>query len=398
MTIDPFSSDYSGDFGGSSSGASLAITQASNVVVGAILNTTYSPNPFTADFSSDFGAGATGVPSADFATLSYPQYSQTLVATGDNSGAFAFVSLTQGSAALSASGAVSYQSAFSSLSVAQAAQTIIGAAATDLSVHVGTLVATQSPQTITSPAVQGAGGPGTTTVSTVGSQADFLSRLKAALPIGWFPDSTPVLDGLLSGVAYIWASMWSLLTYVSAQKRISTATDINLDIISFDFLGQSLPRNAAETDDDYRARIKAAIFSPRGTRASVSAALTLLTGVAPKIFEPSDATDTGGWGSTQAAVDTGLGYGLAGGYGSYLLPFQAFIQTSLPATITITGIQGYGTAGAVPTAVVGGYGGGSFEYSPGAAELLSASDEEIYTAINAVKPIATIMWVSTPTS
>ena len=398
MTTDPFSSDFSGDFGGSTSGLMLAVTQASQTLVGAILNSAYTPNPFSSDFSSDFGTGATAVPATDYATFAYVQSSQTLVAAATNSGSFGALSFTDGPQTIAGSATVSYPGVSGGLHLLQGAQILSGVAASDLTVHVGTLVATQSPQTITSPAVSTSPGGGSTTSPTLGTQADFVARLNAALPGGWFQGGTPVLDGLLAGIGYIWAGIWSLLEYVAAQKRIATATDVNLDIISVDFLGQSLPRNPAETDAQYRARIQAAIFAPRATRAAVSSALATLTGVVPQIFEPTNAHDTGGWGKTQSAVNTGLGYGLAGGYGSYALPYQAFIRTALPATITLTGVEGYGSAGAVPTMVVGGYGGGSFEYSPGAAELLSASDEQICDAVNAVKPIATIMWVSVPTT
>lgn len=231
--------------------------------------------------------------------------------------------------------------------------------------------------------------------SAVGSQADMARRIRAVLPTGWFAESAPVLDGVLAGLGSIWAFLWSLLSYVNQQKRISTATDINLDIISADFLGTSLPRKSGEGDALYRQRIKSSIFTEMGTRHAVSRALTLLTGSAPTIFEPRNATDTGGRGARGAVVNTGLGYGVAGGYGSYALPFQAFIQTNLPQVVGIAGVQGYGSAGRTFGSVVGGYNAGAIEYNIGSLALLSASDTEIYDVVNAVKPVATIMWVAT---
>jgi hypothetical protein len=255
----------------------------------------------------------------------------------------------------------------------------------------------------------------------VGDQDDFIARLKAVLPRGWVgdPGSTPVLDGLLAGIASIWVSMWALLSYVEAQRRIATATDINLDIIASDFLGTTLSRRPGEADAAYSSRIRASIFQEMGTRQAISDALTRLTGSAPRIFEPSKASDTGGYGAAGAQVNTGLAYGVAGGYGSYNMPFQALIETNLPSVATTVGVQGYGGKGSksIPARVwssdfssdfgpsdaassnsnvaIGGYGVGAIEYSSGVGELLSASDQEVYDAINSVKPVATIMWVST---
>ena len=75
-----------------------------------------------------------------------------------------------------------------------------------------------------------------------GDQQDMLARLRAVLPTRWFPDSAPVLDGLLSGLASGWSWVYQQLQYVKAQTRIATATDIWLDIIADDYFGSSLAR------------------------------------------------------------------------------------------------------------------------------------------------------------
>ncbi len=251
---------------------------------------------------------------------------------------------------------------------------------------------TSSSTPANSPAVYVAPAPPS---SSIGTQADFVRRLRSVLPAGWFPQSAPVLDGVLNGIASIWSSLWGLLVYVSAQKRIATATDINLDMIAADFLGPNLPRRPNEYDSSYRARIRASIFQEMGTRAAISATLTALTGGEPAIFEPANARDTGGYGARGSAVDTGLYYGKAGGYGSYKLPFQAFVGTSLTAAATISGVQGYGFASGYNKVVIGGYGAGALEYASGEAQSVSAADADIYAAINAVKPVGTIIWVTT---
>ena len=42
-------------------------------------------------------------------------------------------------------------------------------------------------------------------------QTDFVQRLKAVLPSRWFPDSSPVLDGVLTGLASAWTWLYGLL-------------------------------------------------------------------------------------------------------------------------------------------------------------------------------------------
>ncbi len=225
----------------------------------------------------------------------------------------------------------------------------------------------------------------------LGDQSDILRRLKATLPLGWLPDETPVADAILSGCASTWAWVWSLLAYVRLQTRIASATDINLDLIANDFLGSNLPRRAEESDGAYRSRIQ--IFREMGTRAAVSSVIEAETGTPPVIFEPGNATDTGGYGAAGQVVGTGLGYGVAGGYGSLELPFQAFITIERPAGTTASAIQGYYPAGSGLSAF-GGYGVGAIEYLAGSANSVSASDDDVLASINMVKPIATIMWVT----
>lgn len=231
----------------------------------------------------------------------------------------------------------------------------------------------------------------------IGSQDDMVRRLKAALPAGWFSgDENPVLDGLLAGLGYVWSSLWTLLAYVSKQTRIATATDVNLDIIGRDFLGTALARTVGETDDAYRARIQASLFQEMGTRRAITRALTSKTGAPPVIFEPRNASDTGGRSAVGSRAPAGLAYNTAGGYGSYSLPFQAFVTTNLPISVGVSGVQGYGARGVAAFGqVIGGYNAGAIEYASGSAGLLSASDQEVYDAVNAVKPVATIIWVST---
>jgi hypothetical protein len=228
----------------------------------------------------------------------------------------------------------------------------------------------------------------------IGDHADFVGRLKAALPSRWFPvGATPILDALLGGLASAWVSIYALLQYVILQTRIATATDRNLDYIAGDFFGLDLPRLAGERDASYSLRIRAEMFRPRGTRAAVIRALTDLTGRARHVFEPANTDDTGGYRAG------GVGYGVAGGYGSLLLPFQFFVVAYRPVTGGIPQAAGYGSAAgwaatgaAGIVSPVGAYGGGVTEYGSLSLETGVITDAVIYAAINAVRPAASIAW------
>ena len=128
-----------------------------------------------------------------------------------------------------------------------------------------------------------------------------MARLRTVLPTRWFPDSAPVLDGLLSGLASGWSWAYQLLRYVKAQTRIATATDVWLDIIANDYFGDRLARRAGQSDGAFRNRIQRELFRERGTRGAIIAVLHDLTGRAPLVFEPARTTDTGGYASLTGA-------------------------------------------------------------------------------------------------
>ncbi len=208
-----------------------------------------------------------------------------------------------------------------------------------------------------------------------GGTDDMLSRLRAVLPQRWFGDTTPVLDSLLTGLATGWAILYSLLQMVVAQARIATASGSFLDMISTDFFGVLLPRRPTELDDPFRVRIQQELFRERGTRAGLETILTELTGRAPVIFEPARSSDTGGYSTG------GLGYDVAGGWGSLALPFQVFVTAYRPHGAGITAVGGYNT-------------GGPREYASLAMVPTPVSDADIYAAAASVMPAATICWTA----
>lgn len=170
-----------------------------------------------------------------------------------------------------------------------------------------------------------------------GDTADIVSRLRAALPLGWFPsppgpgeaETAPVLAGLLTGIATPLAAIYALLGQVRLQMRLATSTGSNVDLTAIDYFGPGgLPRRPGEDDLQYRLRIKASRFPDRNTRGAVIAAETLVIGSAPVVIEPMRAADTKGWGSTAApAAGGGFGYGCAGlRWGSPNYPEQFFVE------------------------------------------------------------------------
>jgi len=212
-----------------------------------------------------------------------------------------------------------------------------------------------------------------------GDQSDMLARIKAVLPIRWFPDTTPVLDGLLTGLAWAWAWIYSLLTYVRTQTRIATATDVWLDIIANDFFGSRLERRAGQDDDAFRLLIQSNLLREHGTRQAIISAVQDLTGRTPAIFEPMRTTDTGGY-----AIG-GVGYGAAGGWGSMALPFQCFVTAYRPSGSGIALVSGWGDS-------MGAYGTGAIEYASLAMVQGQVTDNDISAAIADVLPVASIAW------
>lgn len=212
----------------------------------------------------------------------------------------------------------------------------------------------------------------------IGDPADMVARLKATLPQRWFPDATPVLDGLLQGLADTWSWLYAAVGYTRLQTRLATATDSFLDAISADFFGPRLKRRATEPDAGFRARIRLEMLRERNTRNALLAVLTDLTGRPPIIFEPSRPADTGAWNGP-------LGYGLAGGWGSLMLPFQCFVTVARARGSGIANVAGYGTG-------AGGYGAGAIEYAALSMLTGSITDADIAKAAASVMPVSTIAW------
>ena len=210
----------------------------------------------------------------------------------------------------------------------------------------------------------------------------FLGLLRRLLPRSWFPDDSPTLVGILSGFASTWSKLWELLEFTRQQSRLATATGRFLTLAAFDFLGRRISRRPGEGDESFRRRVVAEILRLKATRPALRQALIGLTGHAPRIFEPANTGDTGGYG-----IRIGRAYG-RGRYGSTRLPYQAFVEVYRPTRLqgSARGLSGWrGTAS--------GYRAGRFAYATPAGLSASSSDAEIYALVASITPAATITWV-----
>jgi len=213
-----------------------------------------------------------------------------------------------------------------------------------------------------------------------GDQADMLARLKAVLP-RWFPDSVPILDGILSGLALAASLLYQVIAYADLQVRIKTATDGWLDLIAYDFFGATLVRTSGQSDESLRTRILINLLRERVTRAALVRVLTDVTGRVPIVIEPTRPADCGGYGAMG-------GYGSAGAYGSLAVPYWCFVQAFRPASSGIPFVAGYGST---PS----GYSRASRgEYASLAMVQGGVTDADIYAAIEAVKPAGMTVWAN----
>lgn len=207
---------------------------------------------------------------------------------------------------------------------------------------------------------------------------EIAQRLRSLLPARWFADAAPVLDGLAAGICAGWAHVHGMIAYAASQTRIATATDGWLDRIAADYFAPRVRRRAREEDTRFSIRIRRELLRERGTRTAVSAVLTDLTGRVPTIIEPARVADTGAWNGPS-------GYGAAGAWGSFALPFQCFVTAFRPQGAGIAEVSGW-------NAPAGGWGGGRIEYASLAMIAGQVTDADIHAAIADVLPAATIAW------
>ncbi len=220
-----------------------------------------------------------------------------------------------------------------------------------------------------------------------GDQLDIFRRLKRNL-VQWFgkntitnsaqTSATPNLDALLFGLAKTESYIYSLITDLNLQTRIRTATGNNLDYISKDYLGTTLPRRAGESDTSFRNRILANLVQERATKAAMIAILTKLTGIAPTVIEGFDTGDT-------YAFDQNFYFDQnTGGYG-WSKPYTAIIYATIPAPILTPFFGGYDISD-LDASFWGGF-GYDFEwnnayYDPSQETIIISASDIIYAVEN----------------
>ncbi|MBN3811707.1 hypothetical protein [Paraburkholderia sp. Ac-20347] len=222
-----------------------------------------------------------------------------------------------------------------------------------------------------------------------GDQNDIISRLQTYLPRGWFGDwsESPIVGAVLTGVASVFAVTYTLIMFIWAQTRLATSSGGWIDIWAADFFGGNLPRKSNESDASYIARIKVALFQQKATRPAMISVLTQLTGRAPIIFEPNRPLDSGCLG-----VNTGVNSfcGVAR-MGSLACPYSALITAYRPLVSGGSAGAAYSNAiaiSALNTPLSQSYTGSL------ADEVSVATDDDIYAAINATRPVATNIGVA----
>lgn len=209
------------------------------------------------------------------------------------------------------------------------------------------------------------------------------------MPKRWFAETSPNLSAILASVAAPWVWLYDAIQYVVRQTRIDTATDDWLDLIAYDYFGNSLQRNSAEPDAGYRARIRTALLREAATRSAIDTALAALIGQRPVIFEPARCMDTGAYGTLSgdaAGIAAGLAYGQAGGWGSLDLPLQFFVTASRPPTPVISMLAGYGTSN-------GGYGAGAISYADLSILPGYTTDASIQATLSSLLPVNAVAWL-----
>jgi hypothetical protein len=153
-------------------------------------------------------------------------------------------------------------------------------------------------------------------------------------------------------------------------------------MIAADFFGSVLQRSSNQSDTSFRARIILNLFRERATRNGMIKVLKDLTGRAPQIIEVTRPIDTGVYGGPM------IGYGVAGAYGSLLMPYQCFVIAYRPLGTGIPSVAGYGIS-------TGGYGQASqAEWASLSMIQGSVQDADIYAAIEATRPVATTVWTN----
>jgi hypothetical protein len=223
----------------------------------------------------------------------------------------------------------------------------------------------------------------------VGDLENFVFRLRTVLPKRWFGEQSPNLNAIIAGLATPWAWLYSLLSYVAQQARITTAVGTWLDLAAADYFGETLRRKPNEADTIYGTRIKKALLREAGTRRALKVFVLDICGSEPRIFEPAYCSDTGAYGAFTPGAGCpcfGLAYGVTGGWGNLNLPYQFFISIKRPASPGVAMLAGYGIS-------TGAFGSGSISYVDLAQLPGQVTDEDIRSGLLCLLPVNAVAWL-----
>ena len=216
----------------------------------------------------------------------------------------------------------------------------------------------------------------------IGDQANYISRMRAAMPSNWFPTNAPALTGILAGFGKLYSIAYSNFMFAKAQMRLPTTVGIWLDLAAWDFFGPSFTRKAqaAYSDDTTFANaIVTQIFKVRVTRAAVLNAVTDASATSARCFEAWRVQDTGARGTPLS------GYGAYGAYGGRRVNrARAYLDVIRPRPVSASSFGGYGA----PTV---GYGAPTIGYAAFPNEY--AIQAPVFNAINDTKPLGITVWV-----
>ena len=212
-----------------------------------------------------------------------------------------------------------------------------------------------------------------------GDTNDIRKRLKAVLPLRWFPDKAPILDGVLTAFGTAASFIYSAISFAKLQTRISTASGMFLDIAAYDFFGRRIQRKTGQNDSSFAATIQAEVLRDRVTRAGVKKAVQDLTGSPVSIFEPFNPQDTGGFGICFA-------FNAAGAWGSDDLPYTMFVNAIEPIGAGIPNLSGLNDS-------YGGFGAGAFAFADVSKISGNVTNQDIYDAINTSRAAGITVWV-----
>ena len=209
---------------------------------------------------------------------------------------------------------------------------------------------------------------------------DITLRLFRWLPSRWFPFGTGSrIWATLSGFASSMAAVWDQITYLRLQTRLMTITDGWVDLASYDFFGNSLPRRQQEEDRNFALRIRKEVLRERNTRHALDSVLFDLVGSHPDIFEAFNPGDTGGW-------DIAMGWDTAGLWGDLDLMYQIFVNTARPLSQGIPYVGGWDSP-PVGWDTVG-------EWTDNTMIIAPITDSMVFTAVASVTPAGMIVWIN----